>query len=85
MPVKRRAVKGRRRMSEAEELAAWDTLFRDGFDFFGETGLPNDAAAREAACEVWPRLGTAFLTAYEANPGVSPPWALLEFGEPPCR
>ncbi len=83
MPVKRRAAK--RRLSEAEELAAWDILFRDGFDYFGETGFATDAEAREAAREVWPRLGAAFLAAYEASPGVSPPWALLEFGEPPCR
>lgn len=89
MPVRARASK-RRRMSEAEELEAWETLFATGYDFFGDLGLSHKERTPEAiaaAKEAWSRLGDRFL-ANRTDPGrtdgwACEPWALETFGPPP--
>jgi hypothetical protein len=86
MPVKRRLAK--RRISPEAETAAWADLFSTGHDYFcdlepfGFPGGDSDRAARQAARDAWRRFGADFMRTWS---GVVPPWAFLEFGEPPCR
>jgi hypothetical protein len=85
MPVKRRIPK--KRFSRAAELDSWATLFECGHDYFSETGFKSEADAREAAREVWQRLGAKFLArrSAEASEWREVPWALERFGDPTCR
>lgn len=87
MPVKRRVAK--RRLSAADELWVWESVFDSGRDFFGELkdigvetdayGVPDIGVAREA----WLRLGRSYLL--KKSPETREPWAVRTFGHPPCQ
>ena len=90
MPVRPR----KRRASRASEIEAWRDVFECKFDFFNDLpdiGVNTDEYGcpdREVTQEAWRRLGAEFMVEWrsiEHRPGQSEPWALLEFGEPPCR
>lgn len=86
MPVK--AMRPKRRVSEAAELAAWETTFQTGYDFFGDLSFDNKEhtpEVRAAATEAWRRHGTRFLAARSESEADQVPWALETFGEPKCR
>jgi hypothetical protein len=86
MPVKRRTAK--RRVDPETEMMIWSSVFGSGRDFFGElpslgvSAGPGGVVDREAAREAWHRLGAAYMD--DPINGCDP-WALREFGEPPCR
>ena len=85
MPVKRRGSK--RRLDPIAEARAWACAFQSQFDFFGdleEFGLTDDRAVLEAMPDAWRRLGRVVLHNGMADDN-GKPWALEQFGEPPCR
>lgn len=75
MPVKRR--RGKRRLSRAAELEAWEVVFQTGRDFFGDLEDIGVEDTPEARRDAWRRLGADFLASAAADP-----WALREYGEP---
>ena len=99
MPRKLRAPK--QRYDVEAELEAFSMVFICGHDFFNETGLvepvhvwpledrpPAEKAWRAGVKAAWQRLGKRFLETWEPEgppPHRQTPWALIEFGEPPCR
>ena len=84
MPVKLR--KAKRHTSVAAEVERWSMLFETSFDYFDALGFghANEASARDAAPEAWQRLGAQFLANRSENAAREIPWALEQFGSPPC-
>ena len=85
MPVKLR--RNKRHTSVAAQVQAWSMLFESGHDFFDALGFghANEASAQAAAPEAWRRLGAEFMAARQPSAARELPWALEEFGSPPCR
>jgi hypothetical protein len=99
MPRKLRAPK--QRYDAKAELESFRMVFTCGHDFFSETGLvepvhawpPEERPAvekvwRAGVKDAWHRLGRRFLETWEPEgppPHRQTPWALEQFGEPPCR
>ena len=86
MPVKRRSAK--RRLDPLTEATAWACAFHCRYDFFSdlaEYGLHDDAAVLDAMPEAWARLGRIFLNRDLGAGYNGEPFALTEYGEPPCR
>ncbi len=64
MPV--RARRPKRRISEAAEVEAWETLFETGMDLFNDLGLglrfgPHSEDEFALVRDAWQRLGDRFL------------------------
>jgi hypothetical protein len=84
MPVRNR----KNRRSPSAGLDAWETVFSSEFDFFGDlrdAGIETDAYGRqdrEEARQAWQRFGGEFLSTFRES---HQPWALEQFGDPPCR
>ena len=85
MPVKRRRAKGR--VGLADEMHAWEMVFKCGWDFFREAekltrsrGALGQWTDRPEAREAWDRIGADFLAAYGDERAR---WALETFGRPP--
>ena len=86
MPVKRR--KSKRRMSPIAEAEAWAMAFRSGHDFLCDLdtfGLETDKQVTAAMPEAWARLGRIFIDHGLGEESNGPPFALEQFGEPPCQ
>ena len=98
MPRKLRTPK--HRYDAKAELEAFTMVFTCGHDYFSETGLiePVHVSMEERpavekewrACVrgAWRRLGARFLETWKPEgppPHRQEPWALEQFGEPPCR
>ena len=97
MPRKLRTPK--QRYDAKAELEAWSMTFESSHDYFRETGFleavhvwppedrpPAERAFRAAAHAAWLRVGALFLERRKAaNERRDVPWALEEFGVPPCQ
>jgi hypothetical protein len=99
MPRKLRTPK--ERYDAVAELEGFTMVFTCGHDFFSETGLvepvhvwpPEKRPAagkvwRAGVRDAWQRLGRRFLQTWEPEgppPHRQVPWALEQFGEPPCQ
>lgn len=84
MPANRTRRRRHAKAGSPAELAAWETVFETGHDFFGELkpwGFATCAAARDGAPAAWARLGSQFLATHPKDPHREP-WALVEFGPP---
>jgi hypothetical protein len=79
----------RRQVDPEAELAAWETTFETGKDYFltlREVGLksePGKPVPTEQARDAWQRLGALFMQRRRPSVHRASPWALEEFGEPP--
>lgn len=88
MPEKRRTRKGR--TDKRTEAEAWGCIFEVGYDFFGDLprmgitldrhGMAFEGETRDA----WHRLGRIWLATRDPILADRPPWAVEQFGEPPC-
>jgi hypothetical protein len=86
MPRKSR--RSKRRIDPFTEAEAWACAFHCQHDFFGdlaEFGLTDDKAVLEAMPDAWARLGGLFLHRAMGAGFNGEPFALTEYGEPPCR
>ena len=97
MPRKLRAAK--ERYDAEAEVERWSMMFECGADYFRESGVtlpldiwppedrpPFERALREAARAAWQRVGARFLERRDgANEWRDTPWALEQFGDPPCQ
>ena len=98
MPRKLRAPK--ERYDAEAELSRFAMVFECGADYFGETGLiepvhvwpmENRPAVekvwRAAVRDAWQRVGWRFMETWDPEPPPhrQTPWALEQFGEPPCQ
>lgn len=84
--MSRRRATSQSGLSEAEELQAWDSLFRFGQDYFSALavlGCPSWHADRAGfhrwiereAPIAWKRLGSAFMFSWRPDSGHPRPWA----------
>jgi hypothetical protein len=86
MPTNR--TRRRRRHGSAEEVAAWDAVFRFGRDFWGElrafgtvTVSPHGQVSPNDLAEAWERLGPAFLATWTPEPRRPEPWVVTALAQ----
>ena len=80
MPVKTRRPKRR-----TSDLEGWSMLFETGHDYFHDLGFGCAGPDRATIRAAWQRLGAQFLAMRGDDALQRRPWALMTFGEPPCR
>ena len=86
----RRRNKGSGRFTPEREILDWWDVLRTGYNFFGDLtpyGFTGDdahewPAQRQAAEDVWRRIGSNFLTVWRPEHPSETPWAWREYGPP---